>query len=68
MNLTAKQNQMVQAAIGDGTDFPLFTDDPLVNDRIDQLVMDAPAWAKLSKEEQDLYHEEVEAARKIGSI
>lgn len=63
MELSEKQKQLVQWAIGDGTDFPRFTPDPYVNHRVDMIVCDYPPWEELTKEEQDLYFEEVEAAK-----
>jgi len=63
MKLTKKQEKLVKEVIGDGTDFPKFTNDPYVNHRVDMLVCDCPPWEELSKEEQDLYFEEVEASK-----
>jgi len=59
MELSQEQRQMVREAIGDGSDFPKFTRDPLVNHKADMIVCDVPPWEELSKEEQNLYYEEV---------
>lgn len=71
--LSDKQKQMVIDAIGDGSDWPGATADPLVNHRVDQLVMKQafpddpnewiPAWDQLSKEEQEMYREEAKLNR-----
>ncbi len=56
---------MVKDAIGDGKDFPKFTHDAQVNHAVDLEVMGwVVPWEDLSKNEQDLYFAEVEAAKK----
>jgi len=64
MRLSKEQEQMVREAIGDGNDFPRFTEDPLVNHRVDMIVCGCPSWEELSDEERQLYFDEVKACKR----
>lgn len=60
MKLTEAQELAVKGAIGDGSDWPNITTDPLVNHRVDQLVMnelDVPDWELLEENERQCYIE-----------
>ena len=57
--LTENQKKTVLEAIGDGTDWPKFTNDPEVNCAVDVAVCDMKPWDELSKEEKETYKEEV---------
>jgi len=61
--LTETQQQMVRDAIGNGSTFPKFTFDPRVNHAVDVIVNNERLWDELSKDEQALYFEEIEAAK-----
>ena len=66
--LTKEQKQMVKEAIGDGSDFPKFTSDPLVNHGVDVIVCGVDPWVELTDEERQLYYDEVEEAKKRGLL
>lgn len=66
MKLTEAQELAVKGAIGDGSDWPDITTDPLVNHRVDQLVMNelnvpdlvrVPDWELLEENERQCYIE-----------
>ena len=60
MSLSKSQLKMVKEAIGDGSDWPKITDDPMVNHKVDQLVSNPELsdWTALTTEEKELYKDD----------
>lgn len=61
MELTSEQKELLADALGDGSDFPKFTRDPLVNHQVDVIVCGEPPWEDLTEEEREAYYDEVKA-------
>jgi len=61
MPLSKNQLKKAKEAIGDGSDWPKITSDPMVNHKVDQLVSDKtlPDWENLPEETKQQYEEEV---------
>lgn len=58
--MTETQKAKYDRAIGDGSDWPYLTDDPVVNWHVDQVADEECPY------DQTLYEEEIAAARKAG--
>jgi hypothetical protein len=59
MELTKEQQELLSDALVDGSDFPKFTRDPIVNHHVDMIVCGEPAWEELTEEDRQAYHDEV---------
>lgn len=60
--MTQEQEAKMKEALGDGSDWPKFTDDAEVNYEVDRKVSDPtmPPWNEASLAEKALYLEEIE--------
>ena len=58
MPLTPNQLKMVTEAIGDDSDWPKMTADPVVNCEVDHLINGDPPWDFLPEDERAIYRKE----------
>lgn len=71
--MTPEQQQKFKDAIGDGSDWPKFTDDAEVNYEVDRHESDKsmPTWSEATDADKALYLEEIELFRNLpdaGSV
>ena len=61
-DLTDQQTLKLLEAIGDGNDWPRFTDDPIINCAVDHLTSngECPKWSQLDENTRVIYRKEVE--------
>lgn len=63
MNLTLAQRQLMLDALGNRSDAPKMTGDPMVNAAIDRIVCGGKPWHRLDDEEREMYREEAQLFR-----